>query len=106
MTEELWNLGLVVGQREKIECANYFEMNNDLGKAVILYHRAGMLHKALDLAFKTQQYDILQQIATDLDSESDPALVEKCAQFFVSNEQFDKAVDLLAIAHKVGNKLI
>lgn len=60
-----------------------------------------MLHKALDLAFKTQQFDTLQQIATDLDSESDPALIQKCAEFFVSNQQYEKAVDLLAIAHKV-----
>lgn len=60
-----------------------------------------MLHKALDLAFKTQQFDTLQQIAADLDSESDPALIEKCAEYFVSNQQYDKAVDLLAIAQKV-----
>lgn len=59
-----------------------------------------MLHKALDLAFKNKQYDILQQVASDLNGESDPALIEKCAEFFVSNEQFDKAVDLLAIAKK------
>ncbi|KAG5881962.1 hypothetical protein JTB14_020526 [Gonioctena quinquepunctata] len=58
----------------------------------------GMLHKALDLAFKTQKYEILQEIAIQLDSNSDPAVVQKCAEYFVTNEQFDKAVDLLAIA--------
>ncbi|KAJ8978265.1 hypothetical protein NQ317_012623 [Molorchus minor] len=100
MAEELWNLGLVVSDREKIDCAKYFEDQTDLEKAVVLYHRGGMLHKALDLAFKTQQYEILQEIATQLNSSSDPALVEKCAEYFVTNEQFDKAVDLLAIAKK------
>ncbi|CAH0563779.1 unnamed protein product [Brassicogethes aeneus] len=100
MSDELWNLGFIVSQRDKMECARYFEEANDLAKAVVLYHRAGKLHKALDLAFKTQQYDILQQIATDLDASSDPALVQKCAEYFVTNEQFDKAVDLLAIAKK------
>lgn len=98
MLEELWDIGSVAGNREKLECARYFEDANLLDKAVILYHRAGMLHKALDLAFKTQQFDVLQQIATDLDADSDPALVAKCADYFVTNEQFDKAVDLLAIA--------
>jgi intraflagellar transport protein 140 len=98
MSEELWNIGSVACNREKLECARYFEEVGALDKAVILYHRAGMLHKALDLAFKAQQFDILQQIATDLDADSDPALVEKCADYFVTNEQFDKAVDMLAIA--------
>ncbi|EFA08985.1 Intraflagellar transport protein 140 homolog-like Protein [Tribolium castaneum] len=100
MSDELWNIGSVAGTREKLECARYFEEIGALDKSVILYHRAGMLHKALDLAFKAQQYDILQQIATDLDADSDPALVQKCADYFVTNEQFDKAVDLLAIAKK------
>ncbi|KAJ8931389.1 hypothetical protein NQ314_015707 [Rhamnusium bicolor] len=100
MSEELWNLGIVVSNREKIECAKFFEGLGDLEKAVVLYNRGGMLHKALDLAFKTQQYEVLQEIATQLDSYSDPALVEKCAEYFVTNEQFDKAVDLLAIAKK------
>ncbi|XP_063916884.1 intraflagellar transport protein 140 homolog [Zophobas morio] len=100
MAEELWNIGSVASNREKLECARYFEEVYSLDKAVILYHRAGMLHKALDLAFKAQQFDTLQQIATDLDADSDPALVEKCADYFVTNEQFDKAVDLLAIAKK------
>lgn len=62
-----------------------------------------MLHKALDLAFKTQQYDALQQMSSDLDANSDPALVQKCADYFITNEQYDKAVDLLAIAKKVRN---
>lgn len=61
-----------------------------------------MLHKSLDLAFKMEQFDTLQQVATSLDAESDPALIEKCADYFVSNQQFDKAVDLLAVGKKVG----
>lgn len=102
MTEELWNLSLVVSNREKVECAKYFEEQGDLSKAVVLYHRGGMLHKALDLAFKTQQFDILQDIATELNANSDPALIQKCAEYFVTNEQYDKAVDLMAIAKKVS----
>lgn len=43
MTEELWNVGMVAGSREKLECARYFEEVDDLEKAVILYHRAGNL---------------------------------------------------------------
>ncbi|CAG9817936.1 unnamed protein product [Phaedon cochleariae] len=100
MSEELWNLGIVVSKREKIECAKYFELHGDLEKSVVLYHRGGMLHKALDLAFETRQYEIIQDIATQLDAGSDPALVQKCAEYFIANEQYDKAVDLLAIVKK------
>ncbi|KAK7788798.1 hypothetical protein R5R35_010909 [Gryllus longicercus] len=97
--DQLWNLALLAGPREQLEAARYFESSERASpdKAVILFHRAGMLHKALDLAFKTQQYNALQHIAVDLNSNSDPALILKCAQFFVENKQFDKAVDLLAV---------
>ncbi|ERL85430.1 hypothetical protein D910_02850 [Dendroctonus ponderosae] len=91
LTSQLWNLGLTVSSRDKIEIAKYFEEQNNLENAVVLYHRGGMLHKALDLAFKTQQFEILQEIATQLDADSDPALIDKCAQYFIAKEQFDKA---------------
>ncbi|KAK4874572.1 hypothetical protein RN001_013932 [Aquatica leii] len=97
MTEDLWNIGLVAGRQEQLECAKYFEESGDAEKAIIFYHRAGMLHKALDLAFKFEQFDVLQQVARSLDFDSDPALIKKCADYFVTNQQFDKAVDLLAI---------
>lgn len=42
MIDDLWNIGMVAGNREKIECAKYFEEIDDLEKAVVLYHRAGI----------------------------------------------------------------
>ncbi|KAB0793767.1 hypothetical protein PPYR_13387 [Photinus pyralis] len=97
MGEELWSIALVAGRQEKLECARYFEEVGDAEKAIMCYHRAGMFHKALDLAFKFEQFDVLQQVAVSLDWNSDPALIKKCADFFVANEQYDKAVDLLAV---------
>lgn len=41
IVEELWNIGMMAGAKEKLECAKYFEETDDLEKAVILYHRAG-----------------------------------------------------------------
>jgi intraflagellar transport protein 140 len=54
MDSQLWNMALLAGPREQLEAARYFESSDKAlqDKAVILYHRAGMLHKALDLAFK------------------------------------------------------
>ncbi|XP_072382747.1 intraflagellar transport protein 140 homolog isoform X1 [Diabrotica undecimpunctata] len=100
MIDELWNLSIVVSNKEKVQIAKYFEEQGDLEKSAMLYHRGGMLHKAIDLAFRTKQYDILQEIASELNADSDPSLVRKCAEYFIDNEQFDRAVDLLAIVKK------
>jgi hypothetical protein len=53
--------------------------------------------------YRTQQTDALQHIALSLDSKSDPAIVQKCAHFFVENGQYEKAVNLLAIGKQVGS---
>jgi len=54
MDVQLWNMALLAGPREQVEAAQYFESSDKSlqDKAVMLYHRAGMQHKALDLAFK------------------------------------------------------
>ena len=100
MNEELWPLAMVASRHTKIDVAKYYEENNQPDKAVLLYHKAGLLSKALDLAFTTQQYNALQLITVDVNADSDPALIQRCADFFVKNEQIDKAVDLLATGKK------
>jgi len=42
---------LLADVREKLGVAQYFEEISP-DKSVILYHQAGYLHKAIDLAFK------------------------------------------------------
>lgn len=68
-----------------------------------MYFQAGHFSKALDLAFTTKQFAALQMISEDLDDKTDPQLLQRCADFFIENGQFDRAVDLLAIAKKVGH---
>ena len=63
--------------------------------------QAGNYSKALDLAFTTKQFGALQLISSDLDERADPELLQRCADFFLENGQYDKAVDLLAIGKKV-----
>ncbi|XP_043479538.1 intraflagellar transport protein 140 homolog [Leptopilina heterotoma] len=96
MTEELWPLAMLAPRQSQIDVAKYYEENDKPDKAVLLYHKSGLLRKAMDLAFKTQQYDALQIITMDVNADSDPALIQKCADYFVQNEQIEKAVDLLA----------
>jgi intraflagellar transport protein 140 len=55
----------------------------------------------LDLSFRAKQFGALQMISGDLDERADPELLQRCADFFLENEQFDKAVDLLSIGKNV-----
>lgn len=52
MDDQLWTLALLAGPRDQLEAACHFEKSNVPDKAVLLYHRAGMLHQALNLAFR------------------------------------------------------
>lgn len=100
MFEELWPLAVLASRQSQIDVAKYYEENDQSDKAVLLYHKAGLLHKALDIAFKTKQYSALQLIIMDVNADSDPALIIKCADYFVQNDQIEKAVDLLATGRK------
>ncbi|XP_066587942.1 intraflagellar transport protein 140 homolog [Prorops nasuta] len=100
MSEELWPLAVLAPRPAQIDAAKYYEDCDQPDRAVLLYHKAGLLRKALDIAFKTQQYSALQLIVMEVNADSDPALIEKCANYFVQNEQIDKAVELLATGRK------
>lgn len=63
--------------------------------------QAGNFSRALDLSFRAKQFGALQMISGDLDERADPELLQRCADFFLENGQYDKAVDLLAIGKKV-----
>lgn len=60
-----------------------------------------MFGRAMDLAARTEQYGALDLMAQDLNKDSDPRVLERCAEFFSQNQQYDKAVELLAYAKKV-----
>ena len=64
--------------------------------------QAGHFSKALDLAFQSKQFAALQGVSEDLDESTDPQLLQRCADFFIDNSQFDRAVDLLALAKRVS----
>lgn len=64
-----------------------------------------MIGRALDLAFRTEQFGALDLIAKDLDKNSDPRVLERAAQFFSDNQQDRMAVQFLAYAKKVSPML-
>ncbi|BFZ17235.1 hypothetical protein BsWGS_20274 [Bradybaena similaris] len=99
--DQLLNYALIGRPEDMMEAARYYESKpGNQDKAVMLYHKAGNYSKALELAFTTKQFGALQLISGDLDERADPELLQRCADFFLENEQYDKAVDLLAIGRK------
>ncbi|VVC28777.1 Six-bladed beta-propeller, TolB-like,WD40-repeat-containing domain,WD40 repeat, conserved site,WD40/YVTN [Cinara cedri] len=95
----LWNIALLSDTKEKLSVAQYFEQISP-DKAVVLYHQAGYLHKAIDLAFRCQNYDAIVTMSQELNIEDDSSLLLKCSSFFMNQGHYDNAVNLLAMANK------
>ncbi|XP_065658914.1 intraflagellar transport protein 140 homolog [Hydra vulgaris] len=84
----------------------YFEEKGGMDdKAIALYHRGGSVSKAIDISFSSKQFGALQLISDDLDENVDPQVLHKCADFFIENDQFDKAVNLLIASKKFEEAL-
>ncbi|NXC31540.1 IF140 protein, partial [Campylorhamphus procurvoides] len=106
LDDQLMNLALLSSPEDMIEAACYYEEKGEqMDRAVMLYHKAGHLSKALELAFATQQFGALQLIAEELDERSDPALLARCSAFFVEHGQHQKAMELLLTARKYHEAL-
>lgn len=106
MNDYLANLAFQGGSQDMLDAARYYEtVPGQEDKAVLLYHKAGHTSKAIDLAFRANKYSELALITDGITEKSDPLLVRKVADFFMENEQFDKAVDLLAVTKKVDQAL-
>lgn len=105
LQDELWTVASIARGKDKATAAAYFEEVGDYKRAVELYHRSGFIHKAIEMAFASQQPDILQVIASELDANSDPELVTRCAEFFQSINLNQKAVVLLANSRQFENAL-
>uniref|UniRef100_A0A8R1HJJ6 Intraflagellar transport protein 140 homolog n=1 Tax=Caenorhabditis japonica TaxID=281687 RepID=A0A8R1HJJ6_CAEJA len=99
MKDRLANLCLMAGGAELVSAARYYEdMPGYAHKAVMLYHKAGMIGRALDLAFRTEQFSALDLITKDLDAGTDPKTLKRAAEFFESNQNYEKAVNFLCLA--------
>lgn len=75
-------------------------------KSSVFLYQAGNVSKAIDLAFKTRQFGALQLISEDLDDTADPEVLRKCADFFITHNQIEKAVNLLVAAKKVNRVFV
>eukprot|EP00931_Biecheleriopsis_adriatica_P116716 TRINITY_DN92326_c0_g1_i1.p1 TRINITY_DN92326_c0_g1~~TRINITY_DN92326_c0_g1_i1.p1 ORF type:complete len:1461 (-),score=378.40 TRINITY_DN92326_c0_g1_i1:60-4403(-) len=82
------------------QAAKYYEQRGQPSKAVVLYQKAGQQKRALELCFSARLFEALRKIADDLNADSDPAILAKCAEFFMEHSQHDKAVHLLSISRQ------
>uniref|UniRef100_A0A0N5AIM0 Intraflagellar transport protein 140 homolog n=1 Tax=Syphacia muris TaxID=451379 RepID=A0A0N5AIM0_9BILA len=99
MTDQLANLALMAGESDMLEAARFYEqISGQTDKAVMLYHKGGMVGKAMELAFETQQLTALNLIAKDLNENSEPRILERAATFYAKTQQYTSAIKLLAYA--------
>ncbi|KAM9716097.1 intraflagellar transport protein 140 homolog isoform 2-T2 [Menidia menidia] len=106
LDDQLMNLALLSNSEDMMEAACYYEeRSTHMDRAVALYHKAGYVSKALELAFATEQFSALQLIADDLNENSDPALLARCSDFFITHSQYEKSVELLVAAKKYNQAL-
>ncbi|XP_068161175.1 intraflagellar transport protein 140 homolog isoform X2 [Antennarius striatus] len=106
LDDQLMKLALLSNPEDMMEAACYFEeKGTHMAKAVSLYHKAGYVSKALELAFATQQFSELESMAEALNETSDPTLLTRCSDFFITHSHYDKAVDLLVAAKKYHQAL-
>ncbi|XP_061911877.1 intraflagellar transport protein 140 homolog [Entelurus aequoreus] len=106
LDDQLMNLALLSNPEDMMEAACYYEEKGiHLDRAVSLYHKAGYVSKALEVAFATQQFAALQMVAEDLNENSDPALLARCSEFFIQHSQYKRAVELLIAAKKYPQAL-
>lgn len=95
MEQEVLQLSLKASNKKvMLDAAAYFESKSMEDKAVLLYQRGGNLTKAIMLCVKGKLFDVLTQIADDLDADADPEVFAKCADFFLENNQFQRAAQM------------
>ncbi|KAA3676159.1 intraflagellar transport protein 140, partial [Paragonimus westermani] len=104
--DHLYSLAQLGRVEDMLEAATHLEsVPAYANKAVLLFHKAGHSGRAVELAFQTRQYAALQTVASSLDDKIDPTLLRRCAEFFTQNNQFDRAVDVLAAGKQYWDAL-
>lgn len=118
---DLMNLALQADTATQLQAARSLEskaasIGNDkqrketIGRAATLYHRAGATDRALQLCFSHGLFEELRSITDDLGNGSaagatNPAVLARCAEFFVSNGHFEKAASLLINAKRYDDAI-
>ncbi|CAH8664618.1 unnamed protein product [Heterobilharzia americana] len=104
--DHLFSLAQLGRPDDMLESAKHLEKYPSyVGKAVLLYHKAGNINRAVELAFSKRQFSALQSVAGSLDERIDPIMLKQCSEFFIQNDQFDRAVEVLAAGKQYWDAL-
>lgn len=107
MDADLMSFALMSKPTDMLDCAAYFEEQREMEKAVQFYHKGGNVAKALDLCFQAQLFEELHHLTDELSGSGNtsPAILKKCADFFIANGHYAKAVHLCLIGNRVTEAL-
>ena len=105
MAGELNMMAIEAPPKQMCEAAAYFESRGQEDRAVMLYQKGGNVSKAVELCFRSRLFDQLGEIAGSLSSDADPALINRCAEFFLDHGQYEKTVRLFSIAGEYAKAL-
>ena len=105
MGSELLSLSLQTTPLLALEAAEWLEQDGQYEHAVTLYQKFGRRSKALALCFEKELFDSLRAMADELGAGDDPAMLQRCANFFTSHGQYEKAVHLFISAREYGEAL-
>ncbi|XRB23736.1 IFT140 protein [Pseudoscourfieldia marina] len=97
MDAELLGLAVQGDEQSMLDAAEYFESQNQLSRAAHLYRKSGRVSRALEMCFRHQLYDELNDIASH-EQFDDARLLSRCADFFYENGEFGKTANMLARA--------
>lgn len=77
MDQELLSLALKSQPNVMLEAADYLLASGNAEAAALLYQKGGHLAKALEMAFNSGLYDVLDCIAEAIDKDSNPGLMTR-----------------------------
>jgi len=105
LTSMLQRLALEGPPSVQLEAATFFEENGQIEQAVMLYQRGGNPARAVELCFSAKLFGHLKTIVENIGHEADPALLARCADFFLMNGEYARAAHLLVNAGKLEQAL-
>lgn len=77
MDQELLSLALKSPPNVMLEAADHLLAAGNAEAAALLYQKGGKLGKALDMAFAAGLYEVLDNIAENLDQDKDPEIMAR-----------------------------
>lgn len=99
MENQILSLNLSAPPTLLARAAKKYEEDKNIRTAVLLWHRAGRVNKAISLCLENQLVGALAEISDTITDKSDHEVLENAANFFVAREDWARAAYFLALAH-------